>query len=78
MWSTGMRQMPWPAIFLCRAETYAGSATVKEINAEAVTSTNTKAQQAVAITTKEIQFTGNKISYSFPAHSFTQMLIPVK
>jgi hypothetical protein len=32
----------------------------------------------VAIATKEVQFSGNNIKYSFPAHSFTQMLIPVK
>ena len=57
---------------------YTGNATIKEINAESVTSTNTRTREAVAITSKEIQFNGNKISYSFPAHSFTQMLIPVK
>jgi alpha-N-arabinofuranosidase len=57
---------------------YTGTATVKQINGEAVTSTNTRTREAVAITTKEIQFQGNKISFSFPAHSFTQMLIPVK
>lgn len=55
-----------------------GSATIHEINAEAVNSANTKAREAVAIATKEIPFKGNTISYSFPAHSFTQMLIPVK
>ena len=57
---------------------YAGNATVKEVNGESVTSTNTKTNEAVSIATKQIQFNGNKINYSFPAHSFTQMLIPVK
>ena len=57
---------------------FTGSATVKEINAEAVNSTNTRTREAVAITTKEIQFQANTISYDFPAHSFTQMLIPIK
>jgi len=57
---------------------FAGSATVKEINAEAVNSTNTRTREAVAITTKEIQLQGKTISYSFPAHSFTQILIPIK
>ena len=55
-----------------------GSATVKEINAETVNAANTKSEEAVAIATKEMQFIGNTISYSFPAHSFTQMLIAVK
>ncbi len=45
--------------------------------AEAVNSSNTRTREAVA-TTKEIQFQDNTISYSFPEHSFTQMLIPVK
>jgi alpha-N-arabinofuranosidase len=57
---------------------YTGSATVKEINGESVTATNTKTHEGVAIATKEIQFSGNNIKYSFPAHSFTQMLIPLK
>ena len=55
-----------------------GGATVKEINADTVNSTNTKTQEAIAITTKELQFQGNTINYSFPAHSFTQMLISLK
>ena len=57
---------------------YTGSATVKEVNGASVTAANTKTQEGVAIATKEIQFTGNTIKYSFPAHSFTQMLVPVK
>jgi alpha-N-arabinofuranosidase len=57
---------------------FTGSATVKEINAASVISTNTRTNEAVAITTKEIQFSGHDVNYSFPAHSFTQMLIPVK
>jgi alpha-N-arabinofuranosidase len=57
---------------------FTGSATVKEVNGESVMAANTKTEEAVAIATKQIQFTGNNIKYSFPAHSFTQMLIPVK
>jgi alpha-L-arabinofuranosidase len=57
---------------------FMGSAIVKEINGASVTATNTKTNEGVAIATKEIQFSGNDIQYSFPAHSFTQMLIPVK
>jgi alpha-N-arabinofuranosidase len=51
---------------------------VKEINAESVTSTNTRTNEAVAIASREIQFSGHDIKYNFPSHSFTQMLIPVK
>jgi alpha-N-arabinofuranosidase len=63
---------------LLQSGNYTGSATVKEVNAESVTATNTKTNEAVAIANKEIQFAGNSIKYSFPAHSFTQMLIPIK
>ena len=57
---------------------FTGSATVNEVNGDSVTATNTKTNAAVAIATKQIQFSGNNIKYSFPAHSFTQVLIPVK
>jgi alpha-N-arabinofuranosidase len=56
---------------------FKGSATINEVNGPSVTSTNTRTNEAVAIASRQIQFQGNKISYSFPAHSFTQMLIPV-
>ena len=55
-----------------------GTATIKEINAENLTVTNTRAREAIAITTKDVQFGGNKLTYQFPAHSFTQILIPLK
>jgi alpha-N-arabinofuranosidase len=63
---------------ILQAGDFAGSATIKQINADSVTATNTRTQENVAISSKDIQFQGNKISYSFPAHSFTQMLIPIK
>jgi alpha-N-arabinofuranosidase len=55
-----------------------GSATVKEINAEIVDSSNSRTREGVAISSKDIQFPGNAVGYSFPAHSFTQMLISIK
>jgi alpha-N-arabinofuranosidase len=57
---------------------FMGTATVKHINAETVASANTRTREAVAITSNEIQFQGNKISFSFPPHSLTQILIPIK
>jgi alpha-N-arabinofuranosidase len=67
-----------PSDVVLQSGDFTGSATVKQINAETLAATNSRTQEAVAITSKEIQFQGNKINYSFPAHSFTQMLIPVK
>jgi len=57
---------------------FTGNATVKQVNGESVTSANTKTQEGVAINSSQVQFSGNTIKYSFPAHSFTQLLIPVK
>jgi len=64
-------------IFL-QSGAFVGSATAKEINAEAVNSSNTKTREAIGINTKEIQLQGSNINYTFPAHSFTQILIPIK
>ncbi len=55
--------------------TYKGKATVHLINA-AVDARNTREAQPIAIETDEISFKGNSINYSFPAHSFTQIVIP--
>jgi len=57
---------------------FAGVAAIKEVDGSTVTATNTKTQQGVTVAGKEIQFQGNRMSYSFPAHSLTQILIPVK
>jgi len=57
---------------------FTGSAKVNEVNGESTTSSNTKTEEAVSIVTREIKFKGNTISYSFPAHSLTQLQIPVK
>jgi alpha-N-arabinofuranosidase len=56
---------------------FTGKATVHLINA-AVDARNTREEQPIDIVTSEISFKGNSISYSFPAHSFTQMVIPFK
>jgi alpha-L-arabinofuranosidase len=55
-----------------------GSAKVSEVNGKATSSRNTKTEQGVSIATSEITFKGNTIHYSFPAHSLTQIEIPVK
>jgi alpha-N-arabinofuranosidase len=55
-----------------------GTATLKQLNGSTAAAASPTNREAVAVTSKEIQFQGNKLSYSFPAHSFTQMLIPIK
>jgi alpha-N-arabinofuranosidase len=57
---------------------FTGSAKVHEINGETINSTNTRTKEEVAIVTKDIKFKGNTIRYTFPAHSLTQFIIPIK
>ena len=62
---------------LLQSGEYKGSANVYEINGATLSSTNTRTQEDVKIVSKEVGFKGNTIHYSFPAHSLTQIVIPV-
>ena len=57
---------------------YTGAGKAHEINGATVQSTNTRTQEDVKIVTKDIKFKGNSVRYSFPAHSLTQLEIPIK
>lgn len=57
---------------------YTGKASVNEINAEKVEARNSRTEQPVKMKTEALSFKGNVIKHSFPAHSFTQIEIPVK
>jgi alpha-N-arabinofuranosidase len=57
---------------------FTGNAVAREVNGKIITSLNTKTEEAVGITTKEVRFKGNTIHYSFPAHSFTMLQISIK
>ena len=57
---------------------YAGNAKVNEVNGKITDPGNSRAEEAVNSTSSEIRFKGNIIKYSFPAHSFTQIMIPFK
>jgi len=61
-----------------QAGEYTGNAKAHEINGESVNSTNTAEREDVKIVTKDVRFKGNTIRYTFPAHSLTQIEIPVK
>jgi Alpha-L-arabinofuranosidase len=68
----------FPADIILQTGEFIGNAKVYEVNGKSIFSANTKTEEAISIATSEIKFKGNTISYSFPAHSFTQILIPVK
>jgi alpha-N-arabinofuranosidase len=57
---------------------YSGTAKASEINGETVNSGNTATKEDVKIVTRDINFKGNTIRYSFPAHSLTQIQLAVK
>ena len=57
---------------------FTGTATVKQLNAGTAASAGPSSRDAVTVTSKELPIQGNKLNFSFPAHSFTQMLISIK
>jgi len=63
---------------ILQAGEYTGKAIVGEVNGASINSTNTKTKEEVKTVTKEINFKGNSIRYDFPAHSLTQIRIPVR
>jgi len=54
-----------------------GVATIYEVNGKDIKDTNTADSQLVKTEKKELKVKGDKIRYSFPAHSFTMITIPV-
>jgi alpha-L-arabinofuranosidase len=57
---------------------FTGDAKANEINGKSLTTRTTRTEEAVSVISKAVKFKGNTISYSFPAHSFTQFEIPVR
>ena len=55
--------------------TYTGKGHVHLINADSIEATNTATEEQVRIATSDLAFTGNRISHTFPPHSFTQLEI---
>jgi alpha-N-arabinofuranosidase len=61
-----------------QAGKYTGKATVKVINADNLEARNTIDESPVSVETDQINFKGNVIKHTFPAHSFTQIEIATK
>ena len=66
---------------------FTGSAEVNEVNGKITTPGTPRPagapgapnpEEAVSVVSKEIKFKGNTINYSFPAHSLTQLMIPLR
>ena len=57
---------------------YTGQATVHAIHADTIQVTNTATEEQVRIATTTLNFTGNRLSHTFPAHSLTQLEISLQ
>ena len=55
----------------------AAQGTVHELNSKSIYDENTVEQEKVKVVSKTFKVQGNDFEYSFPAHSFTQLVIPI-
>jgi len=56
---------------------FKGNAIIKEVNGDNIKETNSPDKQLIDIETKQKSVSGDKLSYSFPPHSFTMITIPL-
>ena len=61
-----------------QAGDYTGEGKVHLITANSLEATNTIDYEQVSIATSDFKFKRNRISHTFPAHSFTQLEIPLE
>ena len=61
-----------------QAGDYTGKGQVHLITADSIDATNTAEKEEVRIATSNLNFKRNHISHTFPAHSLTQLEIPLK
>jgi len=67
-----------PADIVLQTGNFTGVAKANELNGKSLTARTTKTEEVVSISTRDLKFKDNTFNYSFPAHSFTQLEIPVK
>jgi len=69
------KDKPITTDILCQTGEFAGNFRVYEVNGPGVKSMNNfEGEQVKTVTKPEIKGKGSKITYSFPAHSFTMMI----
>jgi len=67
-----------PANLELQSGAFTGKGQAHLITADSLTATNTATEEKVLIATSDLAFTGNRISHTFPAHSFTQLEIALQ
>jgi alpha-N-arabinofuranosidase len=55
-----------------------GKATIYEVNGKNIKDQNSTEKQLVKTISKEINVKGDKLTYSFPAHSYTMIIVPLE
>jgi alpha-N-arabinofuranosidase len=61
------------------SKSFTGKASIREVNSKDIHAPFTyDKRQSYVPSTKELEVSGNKFSYSFPAHSFTQIKLKIK
>jgi alpha-N-arabinofuranosidase len=61
-----------------QAGNFTGKATINLIHADKIDARNTFGDEQISIKTSTVNFKNNVIKHAFPAHSFTQIEIPLK
>jgi len=67
-----------PANIDLQSGAYSGQGRAHLVNADSLEATNTATEEKIRITTSDFTFSGNRISHTFPAHSLTQLEIPLQ
>jgi alpha-N-arabinofuranosidase len=67
-----------PADVELQSGSFTGKGVAHLVNADALDATNTATAEKVRIATSDLAFTGNRLSHTFPAHSFTQLEIALQ
>ncbi|GAP72591.1 alpha-L-arabinofuranosidase [Candidatus Symbiothrix dinenymphae] len=62
---------------LCQTGAFSGKAQLYEVNGKDIKDENSAKEQLVKVQNKDLSVKGDKFAYSFPAHSFTQLRVPV-
>ena len=69
---------PITADIVLQTGEFTGSAIANEVNGKIVVPGNPRASEPVNSTSADIKFKGNTVKYTFPAHSLTQLMLPLK
>ena len=71
------KENPVTADIISQYGSFKGKATIYEVNGKDIKDQNSSDKQLVKTISKEVGVKGDKLTYSFPAHSYTMIKIPL-